>query len=49
MDRLSTPDEERYLVIDDTDEDVSQILTIICDGRPRAVRSELTGLCGGAP
>jgi hypothetical protein len=49
MERLPCPSEERYLVIDDTDEDVSQILTIICDGRPRAARSDVSDLCGGAP
>ena len=36
MERLSHPDEDRFLVIDDTDEDISQILTVICEGRPRA-------------
>lgn len=36
MERLPRQHEERYLVIDDTDEDLSQILTVICDGQPRA-------------
>lgn len=27
--------EDRYLLVDDTDEDASQILTVICDGDPR--------------
>jgi hypothetical protein len=48
MDRLSLAHEERYLVIDDTDEDITEILTIICEGRPRAARSELDGWTGGA-
>jgi hypothetical protein len=48
MDRLPEPYEERYLVIDDTDEDVSQILTIIREGQPRAARSECESWTGGA-
>lgn len=30
--------EDRYLVVDDTDEDASQILSVICDGDPRSQR-----------
>ncbi len=30
--------EDRYLLVDDTDEDASEILTIICDGDPRSNR-----------
>ncbi len=30
--------EERYLIVDDTDEDASQLLSIICDGDPRSNR-----------
>lgn len=30
--------DDRYLLLDDTDEDASQLLTIICDGDPRSNR-----------
>ena len=30
--------EDRYLVVDDTDEDASELLTVICDGDPRSNR-----------
>ena len=30
--------EDRYLLVDDTDEDASTLLTIICDGDPRSRR-----------
>lgn len=30
--------EDRYLLVDDTDEDASEILTVICDGDPRTNR-----------
>ena len=30
--------EDRYLLVDDTDEDASALLTIICDGDPRSMR-----------
>ena len=30
--------EDRYLLIDDTDEDASELLTVICDGDPRSQR-----------
>lgn len=30
--------EDRYLLVDDTDEDASQLLTVICDGDPRTNR-----------
>lgn len=30
--------EDRYLLVDDTDEDASQLLTVICDGDPRSNR-----------
>ncbi len=30
--------DDRYLLIDDTDEDASEILTVICDGDPRSNR-----------
>jgi hypothetical protein len=26
---------DRYLLIDDSDEDITQILTVICEGAPR--------------
>jgi hypothetical protein len=32
---ISPSYEDRYLLVDDTDEDTSQILTVICDGNPR--------------
>jgi len=32
------PSDDRYLLVDDTDEDASQILTVICDGDPRSNR-----------
>lgn len=35
---LSALRDERYLLVDDTDEDASQILTVICDGDPRSHR-----------
>lgn len=30
--------EDRLLLVDDTDEDASEILTVICDGDPRSGR-----------
>ncbi len=30
--------DDRYLLVDDTDEDASEILTVICDGDPRSYR-----------
>ena len=27
--------DDRYLLVDDTDEDACEILTVICDGSPR--------------
>lgn len=30
--------DDRYLLVDDTDEDAGQILTVICDGDPRSNR-----------
>ena len=30
--------EDRFLIVDDTDEDASELLTIICDGDPRPRR-----------
>jgi hypothetical protein len=30
--------DDRYLLVDDTDEDASELLTIICDGDPRSNR-----------
>lgn len=30
--------DDRYLLIDDTDEDATSILTVICDGDPRSRR-----------
>ncbi|NOT70895.1 MAG: hypothetical protein HOP09_06290 [Hyphomicrobium sp.] len=30
--------DDRYLLVDDTDEDASQLLTVICDGDPRSNR-----------
>ena len=29
---------DRILLVDDTDEDASELLTIICDGDPRSMR-----------
>lgn len=31
--------DDRYLLIDDSDEDATQILSVICDGDPRSRRS----------
>lgn len=38
-------DDDRYLVIDDTDEDMTQILTVICDRgfRPSLIERDLAG------
>lgn len=33
-----TRNEDRYLLVDDTDEDASELLTVICDGDPRSNR-----------
>ena len=30
--------EDRYLLVDDTDEDTSELLIVICDGDPRSNR-----------
>ncbi len=30
--------EDRVLLVDDTDEDITQLLTVICDGDPRGRR-----------
>ena len=30
--------EDRYLLVDDTNEDASELLTIVCDGDPRSKR-----------
>ena len=30
--------DDRYLLVDDTDEDASELLTVICDGDPRTTR-----------
>ena len=30
--------DDRYLLVDDTDEDASELLTVICDGDPRTNR-----------
>ena len=30
--------DDRYLLVDDTDEDACEILTVICDGDPRSNR-----------
>ena len=30
--------EDRFLIVDDTNEDASELLTIICDGDPRTRR-----------
>lgn len=35
---ISPTYEDRYLLVDDLDEDASQILTVICDGNPRTGR-----------
>ncbi len=40
--------EDRYLLVDDTDEDASALLTIICDGDPRSKhRFDFDGLFHG--
>ena len=36
--RLRHDADDRYLLVDDTDEDASQLLTVICDGDPRSNR-----------
>lgn len=40
MSRFQSPQayEDRYLLVDDTDEDASELLTVICDGDPRSNR-----------
>ena len=35
--RFGGPD-ERILLVDDTDEDATELLTVICDGDPRSIR-----------
>jgi hypothetical protein len=30
--------DDRYLLVDDTDEDATEILSVICDGDPRSNR-----------
>lgn len=35
-----SPCEDRCLLIDDTDEDMTQLLTVICDGDPRGRRGD---------
>ena len=30
--------DDRYLLVDDTDEDACELLTVICDGDPRSYR-----------
>ena len=30
--------DDRYLLVDDTDEDATELLTVICDGDPRTNR-----------
>ena len=32
--------EDRVLLVDDTDEDMTQLLTVICDGDPRGRRGD---------
>jgi hypothetical protein len=39
MNATSQFTEGRYLLVDDTDEDAGQLLTVICDGNPRSRRS----------
>ncbi len=40
--------EDRYLLVDDTDEDASQLLTVICDGDPRSNRGfDFDAYCKG--
>ena len=40
--------EDRILVVDDTDEDASEILTVICDGDPRSNRGfDFDAYCNG--
>jgi len=39
--------EDRFLIVDDSDEDVSQILTVICEGRPRTAQDQADGWTGG--
>ncbi len=34
----TSPSDDRILLVDDTDEDATQILTVICDGDPRSNR-----------
>jgi hypothetical protein len=31
---------DRYLIVDDTDDDITEILTVVCDGRPSRVALE---------
>lgn len=40
--------DDRYLLVDDTDEDASELLTIICDGNPRSNRGfDFDAYCNG--
>ena len=48
MERLPREHEDRFLVLIDHDDDVQEILTIVCEGRPRAARSDLTDWQAGA-
>lgn len=34
--------DDRYLIVDDTDEDATQILTVLCEGRHKAPFDEDT-------
>jgi hypothetical protein len=34
----NTMSQDRMLLVDDTDEDATELLTVICDGDPRHIR-----------
>jgi hypothetical protein len=34
----NTMSQDRMLLVDDTDEDATELLTVICDGDPRNIR-----------
>lgn len=44
-DQFFPSDDDRYLIIDDTDEDATELLTIICDRgyRPSLIATDMTG------
>lgn len=39
--------DDRVLLVDDTDEDMPQLITVICDGNPRSYRGFEAATNGG--